>query len=83
MKRKVFDKAEFGLLVDFETKNSPAGHLKKILEISDNIEDMVVIYTTKSPSKLCIRASDTVGLWSQIGLLEMAVQFSVDEARGK
>lgn len=37
----------------------------------------------KRKNKLMIRASDSIGLWSQIGLLEMAVQFSTDETRGK
>lgn len=83
LKRKKYSKADYNQLINFETKNSPKGHLQKLIDIADNIEDMIVVYTTKNPSKLIIRASDSIGLWSQIGLLEMAVQYSTDEARGK
>ena len=83
LKRKKYPKSEFGELLDFESKHSPKKHLEALLTEVDNIQDMVIVYTRKSPSTLVIRASDSIGLWSQIGLLEIAIQQSVEEARGK
>ncbi len=74
-----------GKSVTFCDKNqqSVLAQLQSLIDIADNIEDIAIIYTTKEPFQMNAKYNDSLGIWSKLGMLQIALQVATDDARGK